>query len=348
MLPNEALLDEILRQVSRSIYLSLRILPRSLRRPIGLAYLFCRAADTIADTALIAREQRLTHLDLYREAFAEARPIQVRELKEVPQETSAERNLLWHLDDCFALLAKLQPNDQQRIRQLVLTLTQGMQMDLSAFPGENEGRVVALETRADLDRYTYYVAGCVGEFWTRMIMAHRPALARWNLSEMEQKGIRFGKGLQMTNILRDLSHDLRLGRCYLPREDLRIHGVAPEDLLNPGSLTRLRPLLGELLALTLEHYQSGWAYTLAIPRREQRLRLACIWPLLIGLRTLALISHSPHLLDPTVRVRISRSAVYRILFYSFATVWSDQGLERYYRRLSDSVLESMPDEAFAA
>lgn len=337
MPPTEALLDDVLRQVSRSIYLSLRVLPCSLRRPIGLAYLFCRAADTIADTALIAREQRLTYLDLYREAFSEVGPVRIHEVREAPQRTSAERQLLWHLDDCFDLFSELQPADQRRIRHLVLTLTQGMQMDLSTFPGENEGDVVALETRADLDRYTYYVAGCVGEFWTRMAVAHRPNLARWNLPEMEEKGVRFGKGLQMTNILRDLPRDLRLGRCYLPGEDLRRYGVSPEELLDPGSLTRLRPLLGELLALTLEHYQSGWAYTLAIPWREGRLRLACIWPLLIGLRTLALISRSPNLLDPTARVRISRSEVYGIVIRSFALVWSDQGLDRYYRRLSTAI-----------
>ena len=46
-------LNALLKRVSRSFYLTLRILPRSLRTPIGLAYLFARAADTIADTALI-------------------------------------------------------------------------------------------------------------------------------------------------------------------------------------------------------------------------------------------------------------------------------------------------------
>ena len=44
-------LDTVLKRVSRSFYLSLRILPRSLRTPIGLAYLFARAADTIAKHA---------------------------------------------------------------------------------------------------------------------------------------------------------------------------------------------------------------------------------------------------------------------------------------------------------
>src|SRR5881394_2338095 len=40
----------ILRSVSRSFYLSLRVLPRPLRDPLSLAYLMARATDTIADT----------------------------------------------------------------------------------------------------------------------------------------------------------------------------------------------------------------------------------------------------------------------------------------------------------
>ena len=43
------LTGDLLRGVSRSFYLSLRILPAALREPIGLAYLLARAADTVAD-----------------------------------------------------------------------------------------------------------------------------------------------------------------------------------------------------------------------------------------------------------------------------------------------------------
>src|SRR5713101_1699422 len=68
------LLQQILPRVSRSFYLSLRVLPRSLREPIGLAYLFCRAADTIADTALLPPDLRLTYLNQYRAAFRQHDP----------------------------------------------------------------------------------------------------------------------------------------------------------------------------------------------------------------------------------------------------------------------------------
>src|SRR3989442_15264375 len=64
------LLGDLLRQVSRSFYLSLAVLPRPLREPIGLAYLLARAADTVADTRLIKCEGRLGHLETLRRGGA--------------------------------------------------------------------------------------------------------------------------------------------------------------------------------------------------------------------------------------------------------------------------------------
>lgn len=338
-----ALFQQILPRVSRSFHLSLWVLPRPVRPAIGLAYLFCRAADTIADTAILPRDRRHTYLERYRTAFAENDAIAVRhiqhDLHELTdhQQNPSERALLKHLPECFTILATQMVDDQRRIRELVLTLTQGMQMDLSVFPAEEHGKVVALETRADLDRYTYFVAGCVGEFWTKITVAHLPALRHWDVAAMAIKGVRFGKGLQLTNILRDLAHDARIGRCYLPRVDLAALGVRPEEVLQAGTLERVRPLIDELLDLTLSHYREGWAYTLAIPRREWRLRLACAWPLLIGVSTLTAIRHSSRLLDPRARVKIARAQVYGILLRSLLTVWSDRALDRYYGQLCKGV-----------
>jgi farnesyl-diphosphate farnesyltransferase len=325
-------LNDLLKRVSRSFYLSLRILPQPLRTPIGLSYLFARAADTIADTALISPTERLTLLDQFRSLFQnyDAAVLQgFRTALVEPQRLPAERELLSSLDECFALFQNCAQGDQARIRRLLLTLTQGMIMDLTTFPHEYAGRVVALKTRQDLDQYTYYVAGCVGEFWTDMHVAYRPALAGWDVEMMKQWGVHFGKGLQMTNILRDLAHDLRIGRCYLPLEELSPSGLSPEQLLEPSAIAKVHPILHELLALTLDHYRWGWSYTLAIPRREVLMRLACAWPLLIGLRTLHLVARADNLLDPSVTVKISRSSLYRILLSSSLLVLSNRGLQRY-------------------
>ena len=63
------LLRTILRDVSRSFYLSLVVLPKAVRQQVGLAYLFCRAADTIADTDILARHERLRVLESFRCQF---------------------------------------------------------------------------------------------------------------------------------------------------------------------------------------------------------------------------------------------------------------------------------------
>ena len=66
-LPDE--LDQILRATSRSIYLTLQVLPRPIRRQLMLGYLFCRAADTIADTRALPQSRRIEMLALYRQQF---------------------------------------------------------------------------------------------------------------------------------------------------------------------------------------------------------------------------------------------------------------------------------------
>src|SRR5271157_4788758 len=60
-------LNLLLQQVSRSFYLTLRVLPASVRPQIGLAYLLARTGDTIADTDLLPAEDRLAALQAYRE-----------------------------------------------------------------------------------------------------------------------------------------------------------------------------------------------------------------------------------------------------------------------------------------
>jgi farnesyl-diphosphate farnesyltransferase len=186
-------------------------------------------------------------------------------------------------------------------------------MDLSRFPGQSVEDLVALKTLDDLDRYTYYVAGCVGEFWTDLMCAHRKALASWNVRHMSDVGVRFGKGLQLTNIVKDIAHDLQKGRCYIPEAMLVEAGLTPRDLMNQTNLSRFRPVLSKLVRMAAEHLDQGWMYTMAIPRHEMRLRLSCMWPILSAGESLKLVLHSPDLLNPAVKVKIPRSKVYQIL-----------------------------------
>ncbi len=285
---------------------------------MGLAYLFARAADTIADTELISREQRLDYLNRFRAQFADVAvarsDVQAIQAALVPhQSDSAERVLLQRLEECLALYETFESGDKERIRWLMGVLPDGMAMDLTRFHGTSAQGLTALQTLEELDQYTYYVAGCVGEFWTRMVCAHCPAMASWDVSRMSAIGVRFGKGLQLTNIVKDLARDLHNGRCYVPEGLLREAGLTPADLLNRDSLSTFRPVLNRLIKLAMEHLDQGWMYTMALPRFEIRQRLACMWPILLAGETLKRVATAPDLLDPAVNVKAPRSVVYRVM-----------------------------------
>ena len=76
---------------------------------------------------------------------------------------------------------------------------------------------------------------------------------------------------------------------------------------------------------------------MAIPRQEVRMRLACAWPLLIGLKTLALVAQSENLLDPAAAVKISRVEVNGILLRSLTLIGSNRALTRYYENLRQRI-----------
>lgn len=289
-----------------------------MRDQIGLSYLFARAADTIADTDLIGREQRLVHLYGLMAQFtadtvdwARVRGVQTALMPH--QSHGAERVLLERLEDCFRVYQTFTTEDRQRIRALMNTLPKGMEMDLQRFPVASGRAMTALHTEEELDTYTYYVAGCVGEFWTKMTCAHRRALAHWDVDKMSAIGVRFGKGLQLTNIIKDLSRDLARGRCYIPETMLAESRLTPKDLLRQDSLPLLRPVLRRLLHTAVDHLDQGWLYTLAVPRREVRLRLACMWPLLLAGETLRRVAASPRALDPHAAIKVPRSRVYGMM-----------------------------------
>jgi farnesyl-diphosphate farnesyltransferase len=340
------LLGPLLKSVSRSFYLTLRVLPAGMRDPIGLAYLLARAADTIADTSLVAPEQRLALL-LSLRARVNGAPDESAQLQRMAAQVAAqqtqsdEKLLLESLEPAVAMLAHIDTADRAAVREIVATLSTGMEFDLRTFPDERSGRIAALQEWQELDRYTYLVAGCVGEFWTRMTYAHMPGTLKAAPGTMMALGVRFGKALQMTNVLRDCGKDLRIGRCYLPATLLERFGLSPQELLDPANSVRAQGLLFELVGTTLAHYRAALDYTLAIPAHAVRLRLACIWPILIGLETVLLLVRNDAWLDPARVSKLKRGRVYRIIAASLPQVVSDRLLRGWTARLMREIEAAM-------
>lgn len=285
------LLGPLLKGVSRSFYLTLRVLPVGMRDPIGIAYLLARAADTIADTSIVPPGQRLDLLLSLRmqvNGTSDEGALARIAVEVAGQQTqSDEKDLLQSLGTALMVLSQLSESDRHAVRGIVTTLTKGMEFDLRTFPNEYSGQIVALQELDELDLYTYMVAGCVGEFWTQMTYAHVPGTFNGGPETMLDRGIHFGKALQMTNVLRDCGKDVRTGRCYLPATMLDRFGLGPQDLLLPNAFLRARPLMFGLVQKTLDHFREAVEYTLAAAATDPRLpkawlRLPLVSALVVG------------------------------------------------------------------
>ncbi len=324
------LLTSHLAAVSRSFYLTLKVLPYRVRPQIGLAYLLARTSDTIADTDLVPIDSRLRALQDFGEQVQSSRgaPLWFQDFVG-KQSSPAEKALLERCDASVALLETLSPDDRRRVRTVLRTIIGGQELDLQRFAGASASTLVALKHAAELDDYTYRVAGCVGEFWTEMCRAHLFPKAKLDDGLLLHDGVRFGKGLQLVNILRDLPADLRLGRCYLPADELLALSLRPDDLLDPRNEERFRPLYRKYLNVAREHLQAGWRYTTTLPYWCIRVRLACAWPVLLGLETLRLLEVQP-VLPPDRRVKVGRDALRKIMLrsvflYPFPGLWRRLG-----------------------
>jgi len=203
----------VLRSVSRSFYLSLRILPAALREPLSLAYLLARATDTIADTPKPATALRMEALARLAAAIqgtdGKETASQLRESFAPLQSDEAERTLIQRLPALLDWLNELEPGDRDEVRSVLEKINRGQRLDLERFDASTSTStststsIRALTTAAELDEYTYLVAGCVGEFWTRLCFAHVKNFSERSESEMRELGVRYGQGLQLVNILRD-------------------------------------------------------------------------------------------------------------------------------------------------
>ena len=345
--PESLELLPLLKRVSRAFYLSIRVLPSPIRRPVGLAYLLARIADTISDTGALPADRRLDSLIAFRHMIAaesaDATALCCIRAAIGQGATSAERDLLHFAPAALNLLNSLPPDDRRLVCGIVARLSEGMEFDLTYFAASDSpaGAVEPLRTAADLDRYTYLVAGCVGEFWTRVAVAHTPALSTWDVDDMAALGVRFGKALQLTNVLRDAPRDLDAGRCYIPAEWLDELGLSPNDLLNPGSGAGARPALTRGIELALDHFVHAERYLLAIPRRCVRLRLAAAWPLILGLATLERVARNPRWLDVEARAAVSRPFVYRMIAVSLVVGVSNAALSIWIRALTHRVRSAL-------
>ena len=278
----DALTGGLLRDVSRSFYLTIKGRPKEMRLGVAVAYLLARATDSVADTATAPLSKRVDALQQMAAAI-DGKPVDTEAMMHalrhvLAPEKASEAELLARFDEALAAAQALPPRQLGLVRHVLGTIVQGQLWDLSFFEEHNQ---VLSDEQTRL--YTYRVAGCVGRFWTQLgaaTMGERFCPDAPPLAEMEEAGVRYGCGLQIVNILRDRCEDAARGRSYLCSEP----------------------------AVWLERAERYLRDGVDYSRRLGcfRLRFASMLPALLGLKTLAAIRRA----KPGKRVKIPRRAVY--------------------------------------
>lgn len=343
---------ELLIDVSRTFALTIPRLPAALADVVGNAYLLCRIVDTIEDE--LHADSRVRH-SLY-QRFKQCldddslrQPQVVRDFaadltRLLPTAAPAgEARLVRHIPDVLNTTAGFSDEQRCAMRECIAVMTDGMQ----EFEGPGaSGR--GLEDTAMLSRYCYHVAGCVGELLTRLFCHHDEQIAA-RQHELMPLARAFGRGLQLTNILKDMWIDQRRGVCWLPRDvfcgaqasrdngDSRatsetklialMQRAAEQDSVAIGQIE-----LGtqQLVACCRQDLDHAMQYVHALPRQHRGLRVFCLWSIGLSVLTLRKIQRQS-IAERLHGTKVSRASVKATLLLSDASAGYSPIMHALYR-----------------
>jgi len=224
------------RHTAKNFYYSFLVLPRAKRDALCAIYAFMRRSDDIADSAANPAVA-LAGLQQWRATVEAAFAGQKSPDPILPALVDTVRRYGIALRYFSELL-------------------DGTEMDQS---------VTRYATFAELYRYCYRVASCVG-LVVLPVFGYEDDRA---LAPAEACGIAF----QLTNILRDVKEDAGMGRIYLPAEDLRRFGVSEADVMNGNLTPQFRELMKFEADRAREYYRQAEPLV-GLVHRDSRATLA--------------------------------------------------------------------------
>ncbi|MFC6592822.1 phytoene/squalene synthase family protein [Deinococcus lacus] len=233
--PTHALLwcRAITRQHSHTFYRGSLLYPPGQREAVWAVYAACRVGDDIADSGLPPQQAQAELAQWWKQIEAA--------YAGEPGSADMQVALAWAVARYPVPL------------EAFAELYQGFLMDLCGYE---------YRTISDLTLYCRRVAGVVG-YMVAPIGGYRGGASTL------QAALLLGQAMQLTNILRDVGEDLRLGRLYLPAELLSEYGVAAADLRAGRMSAEYRALLQHLESLARQWYDQGAS---GIPLLEGRAR----------------------------------------------------------------------------
>lgn len=335
--------SEILLKVSRTFALNINVLRGDLRRAVLLAYLYLRIADTIEDAFDMEASQKAHSLALFAEifknysndkafilskteAFLSSLPNHWRnsEKKDIELSLSATR--------VVTLLSELPETLVRPVCEVVLEMCAGMAKFVLKKEESTQSGWFTLESLSDLDEYCYYVAGIVGRLLSKVFYAETSRLGKEAFEQMQTLDVSFGSALQLTNIIKDVREDSERKVCFVPEALCREFGFENSPALFSFSADKdaRANVLSSLVQKAWKHVEDGVRYTLLIPRHCMRVRLFCLWPLLMAAENLCALGDCRKIFESDEKIKISRSDVKRIVKSSSLHFYSNSWIEKTF------------------
>lgn len=324
------LLNQYLKKTARSFYLSLAFLPQDFKKPIGLAYVLARLADDICDAKKIEQNTKTSFLEFFRQTitskniFDAKNQFEVKNQLQKIQTNPSLKNSVKIWETSLSFLQTLSQNQQQNITWLLDQLTLAMQWDLNFF---DKNKLNCVQNEDQLDKYCYQIAGVVGMFWMQMLEplldnrgTHKNKIYEWASD--------YGKGLQLINILKDISFDFQRGRVYLPQTDLKKWGLATEDIQYVQNYDRFWPIIQKYLLKSLQYLKNGSQIFYFLPKHLHAIYGSTVMPALIGLKSLDFLNGDHQLLSAHFPHKIKRSSVYCTVFSLLVGFYSPEKIQK--------------------
>ncbi len=339
-----AFCKEALEAVSRTFSQPIAFLPEELRVAVTLGYLLCRIADTIEDhpavtpaekPELFARFLELMEASVDLPQGAAIDTVALRALfGAVRAPDDAELSLARRTDVVVRVLMTLRKPVREILSRWVCEMARGMDLYTRRRPGPDGW--YALHTVEDLDRYCYYVAGTVGHLLTDLFIESTGIDPRSEHAlSLREDAESFAEGLQMVNILKDVTDDRERLVSFVPRTSMQREGLEPSTLVDREVRARAHAAVAPLFDRAEAHLDRALRYALAIPPGESGIRMFCLLPLFMAARTLVVARGNDAMFVPDAAVKISREEVASIIADCLRHSGDDDVLRARYAALRE-------------
>jgi len=317
-------LRDLLRSASRTFAIGIEQLPGVLCDAATVAYLLLRVSDYLEDNEEMAAENKVKLLNLWAEILnGNAKTEELTNQIQNADTSNPDAVVAQHASDILARLSTLPKEVEGIIVHQIIHSTRGMARWVERGPQVND--------EADLDDYMFEVAGRVGYLLTHLFAWYSSAI-RNKKDVLLPLAREFGLALQTVNVIRGLRKDYERGWVFVPKKFLAKVNLTAQELFQPEHRAEAIEVLDMLADKAERHLRAALTCIKTLPPWQHRIRLACIFPLMFAIRTLAISRRNAQVFEK--EAKITREEVKQIVTDAMLWGWSNFWLDSYYQKLT--------------